>query len=640
MSCARSALALRRQSAAFPARRLAPVATAWLALVLAACVGPGADDLRAAREARARGDLPAAHQHYGAVLAVAPGHAVATQERDELRRELVGAAKGRARSAAETSPGAPGLRQAVAILEAAQPYDPSGSQLREALANWREALGRIDSENRARATQVRSALAARRPELAASTLAEIRMRDPEFADLAELEAALRRAQGDTLEEALSAALAATDLPAARRAFEQLEQLEPARAAARRAGFEQAELAWLEARSVADRAAGRFFTAVSRIEESPARARAGDLLAGLRREGADHYARQAELRLSRGESARALLEAVKGLELQPGHARLFAAHRDARDLEMAGLQTYLAVPTFAAPSKRPDLGAQFSDALISHLFRVLPYGINIVEREKIDLLVRDQDRGLAELGELLNVDPIVSGNVSLMTIDRQESSQESLARVEVGTRQEPNPAYEIALRAARANLPAPGRTPEPLPPATITAPLHETVRYRKGATTLKGFATVAARIFNTAKASIEYAQEFNARTTASDSWQDGVDGTDIVGDPLQLPTETEITEALRNQLVEQVAAVIEAQFEARHRRYLEDARYRLSRREPERAMEPLARGFLYCVKARVAEDDEHFVALRELISEHTESGFLPDLPGLAEADEMPTEKETP
>ena len=112
------------------------------------------------------------------------------------------------------------------------------------------------------------------------------------------------------------------------------------------------------------AAGRYYTAYLRLLDSPREEELRGLVATLRRRGGEFYMGQARSRMARGETARAYLEAVKGLELAPDHPGLFDTHRDARDAQLERLKTHVAVPTFGTPRDQPDLGAQFSDALIS------------------------------------------------------------------------------------------------------------------------------------------------------------------------------------------------------------------------------------------------------------------------------------
>lgn len=600
------------------------LALLFAAALLGACVSPASEPLAAARAARSAGDLDRAVRLYEQALATAPDHRVVQAELSQARGALVDQTLDEVGTRLGEAPSPEALRGALAVLEKLGRHAQGHAAYRAARAGYEGDLAKAMKEQEGRAAQARTAL--RSGDLAAAQrqLAAIRSADPSWPGLSALEGELGRWRIDHGTRRATKALEAGDIPGARAALRALEGVDDPRVAEVRGRFLAAELEWLDRRTKTLTGADQYYTAFLELQESGREGDLGELVRRVRYDGADHYLAQARLRLTRGESGRAYLEAMKGLELSPDDPRLFDVHRDARDQQLQSVQTYIAVPTFATPSSRPDLGAQFSDALISHLFRVLPYGVNIVEREKIDLLLRERNNGFAELGNMLNVDLIVSGNVSLMEIDRQESTQKALARVKVGERQEPNPAYDAAYK--RAPRRADGSVDESrLPAATLEVPIHESVRYEKGSVTVKGFSTVAARIFSTNQAAIVYAQEFNARYQATDHFQDAVDDAGVEGDALVLPSETEVVESLRSELVQKVSGLIEDQFKARHASYLKDARYRLARRERAAAMDPLASGFLYALKAEVPAEDETYGELLDLIVTETERDFLaPDV----------------
>jgi hypothetical protein len=297
--------------------------------------------------------------------------------------------------------------------------------------------------------------------------------------------------------------------------------------------------------------------------------------------------------------------------------MFEMHRDTRDKVLDMVQKYIAIPAFGSPQDNPDVGVQFSDALISYLFRILPYGINIVERGKIDMLMAEHKREFAEVANILKVDLIVTGNVSLLTIDRQDTKGQNTVRVPIGEKLEVNPEYEVYIQTHDPKSPNPGTPPR----KTIKVKEYGTFTINKGRTTIKGFSSVAVRIFNTSKGRITYAQEFNANYQAADDYQDGLDLAGIESDPLELPSDTEIKEKLRNQIVQQLADVIQAQFEKRERTFMQTATYHISRREMKPAIDELAKGFLYCVKAKVDFNDPDFTEIRNKSVELTETNFI-------------------
>jgi hypothetical protein len=338
-----------------------------------------------------------------------------------------------------------------------------------------------------------------------------------------------------------------------------------------------------------------------------------MLQDIQLKGSTFYLQKAQNYFQRGNVSRAYLEAVKGYELDPQLPELFEIYRDTRDEILKKLQVYIAISAFGAPDGKPDLGPQFSDALISYLFRTLPYGINIVEREKIDLLMKEHKREFEVLGDILNVNMIVTGNVSLMNIDKQNAQNVTTVRVQTGEKKEANPEYDLILKTHK-NL-----EKVTLPNPVITIPLYETYNYTHGKTTIKGFATVSVRIFDVQQGSIIYAQEFNANYEKSDTYQDAVAPANIQGDLLELPTDTEVMENLRNSIIEQLAAVIQQHFEKREGSFLKDAQYFLVRKEVPKAIDALAAGFLYCTKAGIGKESSAFQTIRDLIIEHTEGG---------------------
>jgi hypothetical protein len=364
---------------------------------------------------------------------------------------------------------------------------------------------------------------------------------------------------------------------------------------------------------ADISAKRYYSAFRLIKSGGKEEAFAAQLAEIRLQGASFYLAQARARLRRGEEHYAYLQALKGYELSPDLSGMFELHRDVSDKVISGMQRYVAVSAFGAPADNPSLGPQFSDALTSFLFRVLPYGVNIVEREKIDVLMRERQRELKELSSLLKVDWIISGNVSLMEIDKQRSVRKGKVQADSGQIAQINPAWEEWRRDE-------GDEDEE-PPQYISVPSYATVDYEAGRVTLKAFATVSARIFDARKGEITYAQQFNARYETGDDFQQGVQGAQIKEDPLELPSETEVHEILRGKVIEQLASLIQAEFAKRKSDAVQAVESALMRKETGRAMRPLAEGIMYCVQAKAPFGDQDFRRLREMVLEYTEGDFV-------------------
>ena len=66
-------------------------------------------------------------------------------------------------------------------------------------------------------------------------------------------------------------------------------------------------------------------------------------------------------------------------------------------------------------------------------------------------------------------------------------------------------------------------------------------------------------------------------------------------PMNLPTDTEIKEEMRKGIVTEVGKIVQASFENRGLRFLNQADFYLDRLEPEAAFKPLAEGLFYCLQ---------------------------------------------
>lgn len=587
------------------------------ALAVTACVPSAA--LKQAQQAMASGDLEGAHAYYIQVLNEAPNNMEAKQALAKIRNELttraISEADGQCQGKQPVD--APTLRRCMAILERAAVYDPDGTRLGAHRRQYEQRLKQIDQQNGERVEAVKSAIAAERFTQAQTTISQIQQTDPQFAGLMDLKRTYTQSYGAYLENRIQSAYASGDIRAANQAFEKWSALGfPPADQARMQDLVKTQEKRLVERKVKElTAAKQFYKAHLLLSRSRNKADYGDLAASVRRRGAPFYLQQAQRRLEEGDTSRAYLEAVKGVELDEALPGMFEMHRDTRDHVLENVQKYIAIPAFDASSSNPDAGTQFSDALISYLFRILPYGINIVERGKIDILMQEHKREFSQVATILNVDLIVTGNVSLLKVDRQDNQRQSTVRVPVGERSEINPEYEVFIKTSSAKS---GETP---PPKTIKVKEYGNFTINKGSTIVKGFANVAVRIFDTSKGRITYAQEFNANYQASDNYQDALELAGIEGDPLVIPTDTEVKEKLRSQIVKQLADVIQKQFEKRERHFLETADYYKSRKEDHLAIQQLARGFLYCVKAKVPFDDSDFTRIRETIIDLTETGFI-------------------
>jgi len=591
---------------------------AWLiaatfCLIIASCVPP--DQMKAADQSLRSGKVEDAYQEYLKLSKQYPDDPEVNKGLAHTRQLLL--TRYMDRSAAILGQGEvtkPALMQALAVLEEAKPFDPAMKELGPQIAHIQGLVTKIDQANGERAALAEKGMAMGDFQSARKNLDLIAASDPDHPRLAGLRQSWTMGHADQLEQKIRAHLEAGEIAQAQPLITQWTALDlPAQRKQQFGAYiRQQGRAGLKARVEALMAGRQYLKAWQLVKQSGAENDVGGLVAELRAQGAAHYLKTTQKELHAGNLARAYLESVKGLMFSPRQPTIFALHRDIQDQMLARLQKYIAIPAFGAPTNAPDLGPQFSDALISYLFRVLPYGINILERQKVDLMFAEQKMGTMEVAQRLAANLVVTGNVSLLKVDRQESTGRVNAKVKVGDTQALNPAYQAWLKLTPEE-----RKQTPQPAQTINQPVYQDVVYNKGQVTLKGFGSVAMRIFDPSKGAIVFAQEFNATEQSTDQFQDSVPHAGIQGDALELPSQTEVREKLRDALVKQVASVIRKQFSGVHGRYLQEARYHLSRNEPAMGVESLALGYLHAVKSNVPADDPDFVAIRQMVLELTE-----------------------
>lgn len=330
---------------------------------------------------------------------------------------------------------------------------------------------------------------------------------------------------------------------------------------------------------------------------------------IRSAGAQYYYQKSSVAiLDEGDYYLAYLLAVMASKFDDSDLRIFRRLQETQDEVSKSIQSYIAVATFDSPSNDPDAGRQFSDSLISYLYSVLPHGINILERDKIDYALREQHADNQTAGQMLGVDLMVTGSVSLFKVDTSIDKRSATVNVKVGEDTLPNPEYQQMIATY-----GPDTSTWPfIPPMTVMREKTQIMNYAKGTAETRGFAKVSVRIFDTQKGTISFVKDFDANLAYDSEFQDEVKEADIEYKPMRLPSETEVKEQMRKEIVTQVAQVVQASFEAREHRFLNQAQFYLDRRESQLAVKPIAQGYYYCIQDNIPEDNPAFMQIRQLL----------------------------
>jgi len=275
---------------------------------------------------------------------------------------------------------------------------------------------------------------------------------------------------------------------------------------------------------------------------------------VKSKGSEYYYDKAKSSTKIHNYSEGYLYCIKANELKPNRYAHFCSYtKNAKDHVDKSMQRYIAIASFDPPSNEPDAGKQFSDSLISYLYRVLPYGINIMERDKIDTVLKEHSKSA---GNIFDVNLIVTGTVSLFKVDTSIDKRNATIKVKVGQETVENPAFMQMFKLYGNNI---ALWPS-VPPKTIQNEKYQLLNYTKGTAQVKGFAKVSVRIFDTKKGAITFVKDFDASAMDSCEFQDEVKEAGIPYVAKSLPTDTEIKEQMRKKIVSEIAKIVQASFE--------------------------------------------------------------------------------
>lgn len=333
-----------------------------------------------------------------------------------------------------------------------------------------------------------------------------------------------------------------------------------------------------------------------------------LLRDANRGAAGYLLAIARSELERGRVGKAYLYSLRAAALDPRDMEIFQVNKRARDLVNKEIQSYIAIASFDTPSDDPDAGKQFSDSLISFLYQELPYGVNILEREKIDYALQEQSA--AATSDMLGVDLVVTGSVSLFKVESSIDTRKATVKVAGNEEMVVNPAF---TQMHQLYGPDTSQWPE-VPEKTIKKVEMERIQYTKGTGRKEGFAKVSVRIFDAAKGTISFVKDYNANVSKVSEFQDEVADAGIEYIPMSLPSDTELKEEMRRGIIQELAAVVQASFERRELRFFNQVQFYLDRLERDEALEALAAGYLYCLQDGIGEANPEFVQFKLMIEE--------------------------
>lgn len=523
----------------------------------------------------------------------------------ELRVKITDQVLRQADEACQGGKSIPPVNAGIRKLSENLPYDDAAGRLKARLADCQKMVAALGQQASAKAGAAGEKEAAGQWAEAARLLEEAVAINPDDADLSARRGGLVVRRDAACRRVVEAAVKANDLPAVEKAIAALKAEVPAPGEGTLKEL-NALASDLRARALRETIAPltekkKYYTAFRAVQAaglSPAQA--GELLKVVVPEGTAFYLRTGEESLKKGADGAAYLAAFKALELSPKNDAAFELYKAASDRVDKAVRVQIAIAAFDSAPKEPASGVQLSDSLIANLVKSLPYGIEILERSKIDVVLSEKGAKLQDLSKQLGVKFFVIGTVSSLEVERQKRDREATTVMKAGTRNVPNPEY-LAMVARYGTK---TRKWPHIPPAQIPEDVTQVVKYKVGDETVTGIMMASARVFDAEKGSVTFADDFKVRDEASDTYQDAVESAHVQGKNAVLPSDTEMKDRLRRKMVTDVSKVVLSLFEGRHVRLLQLANHYIERREYELALNSLAQAHWYCRKdaRRVNEKD--------------------------------------
>lgn len=299
-------------------------------------------------------------------------------------------------------------------------------------------------------------------------------------------------------------------------------------------------------------------------------------------------------------------AVKAMELLGGdNDHAFKLHRDCADRVDDSIQIKIGI-AFESSGDEPDIGTTFSNELLSYLHPLLPYGIEIDERKKIEFGI--EKVGSKDVVRLLGLKWAVFGDIQCNVV-RERDERQVITWTPVW-QTIPNPHYETELKMIMES--GKKNSTRPKPESTIRTQVSEKLTYAVGEERLHGQVACSARIYSANEGYVISPRNFTITRDANDLFRDEVPDANVAGNPIELPPQHTFVQEMRGEMAKQVGDWLLSNFSHRQRSFFQEAEYFVQRKESDHAVRAATQGYLYCLRDNVAEDDRWFRGLHQLV----------------------------
>jgi curli biogenesis system outer membrane secretion channel CsgG len=284
------------------------------------------------------------------------------------------------------------------------------------------------------------------------------------------------------------------------------------------------------------------------------------------------------------------------KIDRNYKSLFVLKRDLKDSLLKDNVLKLAVAEFTMASNDKNSGTKFTAALTTELFKTSLKDLNIIERNRLNMILDElklKDTGnlesLAQRGKIKGLNVFVFGDIMESSVETQRVETKISKKVQIDTRKINNNEYMMYMMASDMDK----KKWKTVPEQFIKEPVYQILPYTKGKVTKTANLIVSVRIVDIEKGSIIAAKTIESQDVVSDNYNEGLDMeySNIKSDAEVIPSDKTLLNKLYKQLSSQVAQFVLTPFKQREIDQLTKADLKIQRREYNKAMEHIVKSLI-------------------------------------------------
>jgi len=263
------------------------------------------------------------------------------------------------------------------------------------------------------------------------------------------------------------------------------------------------------------------------------------------------------------------------DFNPYYPDLFQKIKVVEDDITLRIRKRIAVFDFKSPSYGQDAGVLVANNLIANLFNSASKDIIILERENLKSILEEMKLGqigvvsessAQEMGRLYGINTAIMGSVLLYKVDTSESISSKTVRYIVGEEISDNIDY---LNWRAMNPKASKEELRQAPSAKIMIPKYEEKEYRVTNMKKVGFFQLSFKIVDFATGANKRVETIKRQKVVEDSSNEGIKDANVIFDPLEISTDTELLQDMANEVVEELSRGVLQPLRNLEKKYFEE-----------------------------------------------------------------------